>query len=101
MARRWPAALLLPLLLLAGCGPNGLFPTYDAPESADVATAPWPRLVDTPPVPPVGSPEIPDPARGAAIAAELGQEARAAALRARALGEPVLTESDLRQLGLR
>ena len=69
------AALML--LALAGCGGDGLFRTYDLPESPDVATAPWPRLVDTPPAPPTGSPAAPDPAEGRAVAAELETEARA------------------------
>lgn len=81
------AATLL-AVALAGCGGKGLFPTYDLPESPDVAEAPWPRLVDTPPAPPVGSPGVPDPAEGAAVIAELEVEARILEEERRRLGLP-------------
>ncbi len=60
--RRVAAPALLALAgLLAGCGTSELFGTYDAPESPDVAEAPWPRLVDTPTPPPPQSVAKPAP----------------------------------------
>lgn len=86
---------------LAGCGSARLFSGVPAPESPDVAEAPWPRLVDTPQAPPPGSytEDVPDPAMGAAAVAELGEAARAARARAEALTPPVLSEAERRRLG--
>lgn len=94
------AAAFLLLLLLAGCGSAGLFRSHEVPESADLADAPWPRLVDTPAAPPRGeyAAGVPDPAQGAAASADLGQAARDAAARAEALSGPVLTEAERRRL---
>ncbi len=86
------------LALVAGCGSSNLFRSFDLPESPDVAAAPWPRLVDTPAAPPVGSPGIPDPAIGMAVAADLAEAARAAEARAKELDGPVLSEADRARL---
>lgn len=85
---------------LAGCGTARLFSGLPAPESPDVAEAPWPRLVDTPAAPPPGTytEAVPDPARGVATVVGLGEAARAATLRAEALEAPVLTEAERRRL---
>jgi len=99
--RRVAAPALLALAgLLAGCGTSELFGTYDAPESPDVAEAPWPRLVDTPTPPPPGSygPGVPDPAQGVAVVTDLSAVAADSAQRAGTLGEPVLAENELRRL---
>jgi hypothetical protein len=88
--------------LAAGCGSARLFTGIALPESPEVAAAPWPRLVDTPEAPPPGSytADVPDPAQGVAVTVELGEAAREAAGRARALEGPVLGEADRRRLGL-
>lgn len=85
--------------LLAGCGSARLFSGVPAPESPDVAGAPWPRLVDTPEAPPPGTytAAVPDPAFGVATVVELSEAARAGARRTAAL-EPVLSEADRRRL---
>lgn len=85
---------------LAGCGSARLFSGIDAPESADVAEAPWPRLVDTPQAPPPGSytEDVPDPAVGVATVVELGEAARQARARAEVLAPPVLSEAERRRL---
>lgn len=77
----------LALLALAGCGTVELFGEYEIPESADVAAAPWPRLVDVPDAPPHGeyTEAVPDPAIGVVAQAELGVAADAAGSRATAL----------------
>lgn len=81
---------LLPLAL-AACGDPGIFARVDAPESADVAAAPWPRLADTPPAPPQGvyDETAPDPAIGAATRAELAARAESMRTRRRKLSGPV------------
>lgn len=85
---------------LAGCGSARLFSGIDAPESPDVAEAPWPRLVDTPEAPPPGTytEDVPDPAVGVATVVELGEAARGAQARAAALSPPVLSEAERRRL---
>ena len=94
-------ALIVPLILGA-CGTVELFGRYDLPESESVAEAPWPRLVDVPAAPPVGTftPAVPDPAVGVAASTDLTAAARASALRAEALNAPVLSPADRRALGL-
>ena len=93
------AAFLL-LASLAGCATAQLFSSYPEAESPSIAEAPWPRLVDTPAVPPKGaySESVPDPAVGVAATAQLGIVARDAAARAEALSAPVLTEAERRRL---
>jgi hypothetical protein len=88
------------LAALAGCGSARLFGAYPVPETSSAAEAPWPRLVDTPAAPAMGtySDAVPDPAEGIAATAQLGIVARDAAARAEALGAPVLTEAERRQL---
>lgn len=103
MNRTRGIACLLLAATLAGCGSARLFTGIDVPELAGVAEAPWPRLVDTPQAPPVGSytAEVPDPATGIATVVELGEAAREAAVQAEALAPPVLSEADRRRLGVR
>ena len=93
-------ATFLLLASLAGCGTAGLFKKDTTPESPDIASAPWPRLVDTPAAPPKGQygPGVPDPAQGTAAAVELTLAAQDAAARAEALAAPPLTEADLARL---
>lgn len=95
------SAQFVALCLLAACGTTELFGEYELPESEDVASAPYPRLADTPIPPPPGTygPGFPDPAAGKATVEELSAAAGAAALRARALEAPVLSEADRRRLG--
>ena len=85
---------------LAGCGSARLFTDRGLPESPEVAAAPWPRLVDTPEAPPVGSytEDVPDPATGVATVVQLSEAARQAAARAGTLAEPALTEAERRRL---
>ena len=84
------------LSALGGCGTVELFGKYDLPESPEVAAAPWPRLVDTPPAPPVGvySPAVPDPAEGVVAQSDLGVAAAGANARATALSGPVIGEAE-------
>jgi len=100
VCRRAGPALLTLAAVLAGCGTTELFGTYDVPESPEVAEAPWPRLVDTPTPPPQGTygPGVPDPAQGVAVVSDLTSVATDSAARAETLRDPVLGESDLKQL---
>ena len=93
------AAFLL-LVSLAGCASAKLFSAHPAPESPEIAEAPWPRLVDTPEAPAKGTygAGVPDPAVGVAVTVELGLAARDAAERAEVLNQPVLTEAERRRL---
>jgi hypothetical protein len=86
--------------MLAGCGTVGLFGTYEAPESEDVAAAPWPRLVDVPEAPPPGThgPAVPDPAEGRRILEELGLRADLAGAEAARLSAPLLSEAERARL---
>ena len=86
---------------LAGCGSARLFTDNPATESPDVAEADWPRLVDTPEAPPVGTytEDVPDPANGVAAVVQLSEAARQAGERAEALAPPVLSEADRRRMG--
>ena len=83
-------------VVLAGCGTVELFGQYDLPESPEVAAAPWPRLIDTPSAPPVGtySAAVPDPAEGALAQGELGAVAAAARARAAELSQPVIGDAE-------
>jgi hypothetical protein len=94
------AALAAAALLLGGCGTSRLFGEYEVPESEGVASAEWPRLVDTPLPPARGTfaQGYPDPAIGVAITADLTAIASAAAARADILAQPVLTAADLQRL---
>lgn len=89
---RLVAAGLLATLVLAGCDTIGMFDKFDLPEGPEVATAPWPRLVDVPSAPPVGtySEAVPDPAVGKRVVENLSVEAAVAKARAQPLDEPVI-----------
>jgi hypothetical protein len=89
-------AALAGVVALSGCGTVELFGKYDLPESPHVASAPWPRLIDTPDAPPVGvySPAVPDPAEGALAQTDLGAAAARANTRAVALAQPVIGEAE-------
>lgn len=92
------------LLLLGGCGlGGGVGPDlggYTLPDNAALADAPWPRLVDVPDAPPPGvyTAEIPDPATGGLIVAELSGDAARMRARAEALSPPVLTPAERARL---
>lgn len=94
------ATAALPMLI-ASCGTVELFGLYDVPEQPETADAPWPRLVDVPEAPPVGSftTEAPDPATGVALRVDLEAAAAQQNADARRLDAPVLTEADRRALG--
>lgn len=89
-------AVVAGLAALSGCGTIELFGKYDLPESPEVASAPWPRLVDTPDALPVGvySPALPDPAEGVMAQSDLGAAAGRATARAAALSQPVIGEAE-------
>lgn len=84
-----PAVFLVPVLVLglSACGSAQLFVGQTLEESPDVADAPYPRLVDTPEAPAIGTytAAAPDPAQGAAVQLELSAQAVAATGRAEAL----------------
>ncbi len=86
--------LLAVSLALGACGTVELFGRYDIPESEGVATADYPRLVDTPAAPAQGTygAGVPDPAVGTAIVVDLTDQARASARRAAILNDPVLSD---------
>jgi len=85
-------APLLAFLLTGGCGSIALFGEYDVPESPEVASAPWPQLVDVPEAPPIGSygPATPDPAIGLATETALMRASAEARPRAETLAQPVI-----------
>ncbi|MEM7499835.1 MAG: hypothetical protein AAF371_17820 [Pseudomonadota bacterium] len=89
------------LVGLSSCGTVELFGQYDVPEEPETAEAPWPRLVDVPAAPPLGSysAAVPDPAQGVALQVELGAAASSQNAAAEALNRPVLSEADRRKLG--
>ncbi|MEL6575570.1 MAG: hypothetical protein AAFU72_02250 [Pseudomonadota bacterium] len=89
------------VLVLSSCGTVELFGEYDVPERAETAEAPWPRLVDVPSAPPVGSysATVPDPAQGVALQVELNAAAAEQNAAAVELNQPVLSEADRRKLG--
>lgn len=93
--------VLVATLGLGGCGTAELFDARGLAESPEVASAPWPQLVDVPPAPPVGqySTAVPDPARGVAALADLGAVAEQAGARANVLAAPVLSDADRAALG--
>ncbi|MEM9782792.1 MAG: hypothetical protein AAF899_09970, partial [Pseudomonadota bacterium] len=71
---------------LCACGTTQLFTTYDLPESPEVESAPYPRLVDVPvaPAPGTFTAATPDPVDGAAVIDGLAPLASAQAERAAA-----------------
>lgn len=87
-------AQIVAALALSGCGTVELFGQYDLPEDASVEAAAWPRLVDTPAAPPVGTytRNVPDPANGARIQTDLAAETVVATEKARILADPVIPE---------
>jgi hypothetical protein len=89
-------AVVCTTVALAGCGTVELFGEYDLPESPEVAAAPWPRLIDTPAAPPVGtfSAAVPDPAGGTLAQSDLGAAAVRADARALELSEPVIGDAE-------
>lgn len=88
---------VLAALTLAGCGTADLFGKYSIPESAHVAEAPWPRLVDVPNPPPPGTytEDVPDPAAGIVLRTDLPRVAAHADARAAKLKAPVI-DPDIR-----
>lgn len=89
-------AQIVAVLTLAGCGTVEVFGRYDLPESPEVETAPYPRLVDTPSAPAPGeyTAAVPDPADGARTQRNLSSEAVVADARARQLSEPVISPAE-------
>jgi hypothetical protein len=84
------------LIVMSGCGTVELFGEYDIPESPDVAAAPWPKLVDIPQAPPVGeyTENVPDPAEGIVVQADLSAVATSASARAAELSRPVIGDAE-------
>lgn len=93
-ARGWlrRGACVLAVAGLAGCESVRVLNDYRVEESAEVAGAPWPRLVDVPAAPPPGrfGAGVPDPTTGAAIDAALAARAAAAERRRATLSGPVI-----------
>lgn len=81
----------LAALLTAACGDPEIFDRVAAPEGADVASAPYPKLADTPPAAPAGvyTAAAPDPAKGDAALIELAAEAETSDRRRKAVEGPV------------
>ncbi len=99
--RHWLA--LGAIAVAGGCSlGEGLGPDLSAYDLRPAPTAPaaWPRLVDVPTPPPPGtfSPEIPDPATGAATQARLAADAARLGAAAATLSAPVLSEADRARL---
>lgn len=96
MLRLCCTAQFVAALVLTGCGTAQIFTDYEVNEDPSVESAPWPRLVDTPAAPAVGSysAAVPDPAKGAAVHVELRTVAGVAAARARNLSAPILTDAE-------
>lgn len=84
----WTAILTL---TTAACGDPQIFDRVAAPESPDVASAPYPKLADTPATPPAGvyTAAAPDPANGDAALIELAAEAETSETRRKAIEGPV------------
>lgn len=78
-------------LLTAACGDPEIFDRVAAPENASVAEALYPKLADTPPVPPTNfyTAAAPDPANGDATLIELASEAETSETRRKAVEGPV------------
>lgn len=96
MLRLCCTAQFVAVLALAGCGTAQVFAEYEVREDPSVETAPWPRLVDVPAAPRAGefSAAVPDPARGDVVNDDLRTEAAVAAVRARELSAPVLSDAE-------
>lgn len=88
------------LLVVASCGTVELFGQYDLPEGAEVADAPYPRLIDVPQAPEQGSytASVPDPVQGARTQADLSAEAVVAERAAEELSGPVISEAEKARL---
>jgi hypothetical protein len=80
----------------AGCGVGEIFTRIDVPESPGVADAPWPRLVDAPPLETLRA-QAPDPAQGGRIVEDLSIEAAASGAEAERLSAPVFDAQTLRR----
>lgn len=93
-------AVLAVVLSLSACGTVELFGQYDLPEAPETATAPWPRLVDVPSAPPVGTytADVPDPEQGATAQRDLGAQAVVADVRRQELTNPVISEAERARL---
>jgi hypothetical protein len=100
MKRSSRVPALLCVCLLAGCDSFRLFNDYTVVESPDVATAPWPELVDTPTPPPPGefSSAVPDPMVGQTTQQVLTALAEQAQRRREATAGPLLTEAERARL---
>ncbi|MGF1501856.1 MAG: hypothetical protein ACFBSD_08565 [Paracoccaceae bacterium] len=87
-----PLLACLLVALVGGCETFRLFQDYETAESADVAAAAYPRLVEVPDAPPPGrfSDAVPDPAIGQAQIAGFGPETEAAEARRRVVAAPVV-----------
>ncbi|MFK7944266.1 MAG: hypothetical protein AB8B85_15320 [Paracoccaceae bacterium] len=88
------------LLSVASCGTVELFGQYDLPESAEVETAPYPRLVDVPSAPARGTytAAVPDPLDGARAQADLSSSAVQSEQRANKLSGPVIPPAERERL---
>ena len=91
---------LVATLTLSGCGTVKLFGQYDLSEDPAVADTPWPRLVDTPTPPSVGSysAAVPDPANGTRTQTDLSTAAVFAEGRAKELAAPVISDEEKERL---
>ncbi|MDG1210551.1 MAG: hypothetical protein P8I56_04785 [Paracoccaceae bacterium] len=78
-------------LMTAACGDPEIFDRVAAPEGPVVAEAPYPKLADTPSVPPAGvyTKAAPDPSNGDATFIELAAEAEAHETRRKVVEGPV------------
>ncbi|MEO1494499.1 MAG: hypothetical protein AAFV19_20320 [Pseudomonadota bacterium] len=86
--------------VLGACGTVELFGRYDLQEAPGTAEAPYPRLIDTPDAPPVGTytKAVPDPAEGDQILEDLTTEALVSEVRARDLARPVIAADELAEM---
>ena len=96
MKRLCCTAQFVAALSLAGCGTVEIFGRYDLPESPEVETTPYPRLIDTPSAPAQGeyTAAVPDPADGARTQTDLSTRAVVASAQARALAQPVISPEE-------
>ncbi len=85
---------------LSGCGTVELFGQYELSELPGTEEAPYPRLIDTPSAPPVGTytPAVPNPERGSDVLERLTTEALVSDVRARDLARPVIPADELEQM---
>lgn len=84
------------LLGVSACGTVELFGQYDLPESPGVEEAPWPRLVDVPAAPPVGTytADVPNPEQGAVAQRDLAAASVVAEIRRQELSQPVISDAE-------